>query len=84
MTDTAQSTTGEPQDQVIITVGGEDIFIDQTRMGVDMDTPVDQILEACQGMIQENLSDDSGQVSFMVEKATTNRNIHVYPKPVAG
>tara|TARA_Y100000310_G_scaffold173840_1_gene173980 strand:+ start:231 stop:491 length:261 start_codon:yes stop_codon:yes gene_type:complete len=76
--------TGEPQDMVIITVGGEDIFLDQERLEVDMDTPSDVILEKCQSMISENLSDDDDEVSFMVQKTTTNRNIHVFPKTPAG
>ena len=76
--------TDVAMDRVFVTVSGEDVQLSQEALGINMDTSNDDILEAVQGVISENLVDDDGDVSFAVSKAITSRNIYVYPKPVAG
>lgn len=76
--------TNQMTNRVILTINGRDEILEQSVVGVTMDSSEREILNAVQGMIQESLSDSGGEYSFTVRKTTNSNNIYIYPKPVAG
>lgn len=75
------------QDQagrVIVTFDGMDVNLNQQDLGVSMDSPEQDILNAVRGVVSENLVDEDGSYSYTVRKAVNSGTIYVYPKPVAG
>ena len=75
---------GDATDKCFVMVGGESHQFDLEQLNITIDTPSDQILEAVQGVIDENMSDEEEELSFMVTVSTTNRLVFVYPKTPAG
>ena len=69
---------------VIITVGGRDIAISQSSLGLTINSSEREILDAVRNVIDENITDESGEYSYTVRKATNSGNMYIYPKPVAG
>jgi len=76
----------EQTHKVIITMNGRDTRVPMDSLGVDINTPDGQVLDAVRGIINETSSvdDEYGQPSFAVRRATNSDTIYVYPKPVAG
>jgi len=76
----------EQTHEVIITMNGRDTRVPMDSLGVDINTPDGQVLDAVRGIINETSSvdDEYGQPSFAVRRATNSDTIYVYPKPVAG
>ena len=75
---------GDVTDTCFVTVARQDHQFPLEQLGINVDTPHDQILQAVQGIIDENLSDEEGHLSFSVSVSTGNRNIFVLPKTPAG
>ena len=71
-------------DKVFVTVGGRDVQLNQTDLGLTMASTEAQILAQVQGVINENLADEEGNFSFTVRRGLDNRNLYVYPKTPAG
>lgn len=69
---------------VSITINGNDQELALESLGLTMDSTEQEILNAVQGVIRENLSDDEGDSTYTVRKSLNTGIIHVYPKPVAG
>ena len=75
---------GDIMDTCFVTVGGQDHQFTLEQLSITIDTPPNQILQAVQGIIDENLSDEEGHLSFAVSVSTGTRNIFVHPKTPAG
>lgn len=80
MTDNADNATPN----LIVTLEGKDIPLHQSAYGINMDTPDHQILDSIRATIGEVLSDDAGEMAFVVRKAVNSGVIYVQPKPEAG
>lgn len=82
MNDTVNTT--EHRNKVIVIVGGREEVLEQSTLGVNMDSTEAEILAAVQGVIQENLSDSEGEFSYITRKMVNTQNVLIMPKPVAG
>lgn len=83
--------TGNPAevtDKIIVSVAGEDEFLDFNQFGLTFDSSEAQILQAVRPLIQEKYSVDlmgtHGDWLYKTRKALTHRNIHIIPNSTAG
>lgn len=81
-----QETTNETarQHKVIVVIGGREEVLDQSTLGLTMESTERQVLDAVQGVINESLQDDAQEYSYTVRKMLNTSNLLVMPKPVAG
>ena len=70
--------------EVVVTINQRDVRLSQEALDVDMESSEQDILNAVNGVVEENLNDADGEVAFTVRKAVNSGTIYVYPKPVAG
>jgi len=83
-----QQNNTEVRDRIIVSVAGEDEFIDYSTFGLTFDSPESVVLESIRPFIREKYNVDlrggNGDWLYKTRKATTNRNIHVIPNSTAG
>lgn len=75
------------QNKIIVSIAGEDEFLDYDRFGLNFDSSEQEVLEAIRPLIREKYSQDiQSDIGWLYKtrKAITNRNIHVIPNSTAG
>ena len=74
--------------QVKVLLESREIALDAQQMGINMDTPEDQVLKNCAPVILEqtgvNIESDSGGYIYTVRKMTDSDTIYILPKAEAG
>lgn len=76
--------TIERQNKVIVVIGGQEEILDQSTLGLTMESSEREVLDAVQGVINESLQDNSQEYSYTVRKMLNTNNLLVMPKPIAG
>lgn len=78
----------EVQNKIIVSVAGEDEFLDYASFGLTFDSSEQDVLNAIRPMIQEkygvDLMSTDGSWLYKTRKALRNQNLHVIPNSVAG
>lgn len=76
------------QNRIIVSVAGEDEFIQYEQFGLSFDSTEQEVLTTIQPFIQEkhgvDIRDTNGSWLYKTRKAVTSRNIHVIPNSTAG
>jgi hypothetical protein len=74
----------ELQNQVELTINGNDYYYSFETLGINFNSTETEILNAVEGIIAESgnsLIDPDGNFSYTVRKAINTQKIAVYPKP---
>jgi hypothetical protein len=76
------------QNKIVVSVAGEDEFLDYERFSLTFDSTEQDVLNAIRPLILEKYNQDiqshDGSWLYKTRKAVTNRNIHVIPNSTAG
>jgi len=74
--------------EIKVLLESKEIALDAQQMGINMDTPEDEILKNCAPAILEqtgvNIESDSGGYIYTVRKMTDSDTIYILPKAEAG
>ena len=74
--------------QVKVLLESQEVELNAEQLGINMDTPEDQILKNCAPVILEqtgvNIESDSGGYIYTVRKMTDSDTIYILPKAEAG
>lgn len=76
--------SGATDVEVVVTVNQQDISLTGDQLGVNMDTPDNQVLTAVRSAVQEHIEDGDGNFTFAVRRALNTNKIYVYPKSTFG
>lgn len=83
-----QAVRSEVNNKIVVSVAGEDEFIDYEQFGLSFDSAERDVLTAIRPFIREkyntDLMSEGGDWLYKTRKATTSRNIHVIPNSTAG
>ena len=76
------------QNRIVVSIAGEDEFLDYERFNLTFDSAEVDVLNAIRPLIREKYNQDiqstDGSWLYKTRKAVTNRNIHVIPNSTAG
>ena len=74
--------------QVKVLLESQEIALNAEQLGINMDTPEDEILKNCAPAILEqtgvNIESDLGGYIYTVRKMTDSNTIYILPKAEAG
>jgi hypothetical protein len=80
--------TTDVRNRIVVSVAGEDEFINYSDFGLNFDSSEEAVLNAIRPFIQEKYSvdirDRNGHWLYKTRKAVSNQNIHVIPNSTAG